>query len=334
MRKTKIISVALVLGAGGILTALLLPMLSIRNIIYSSASKGDFKPNKFSKITFKTTDKRGKPIRLKSEKVTESKDKIYNFNKMRASFVLSNGEKCKVKADKMEALNAQKTQCLLSGRVQCLIGDDTVLSTNEAYADFEKKIISGTQSVNIIRKTMQVRGKLYNYDIDKGILEVEHNAQGLVNTSRIFADKIILYLKETSFEAFGEEIILNIPKYLINVKKRLTYKENQIEAAHGAQIIFQNSLGKNKISSPHMIADLEKNGVLKEIRALRSIIIQNNMIKVIADKGILRDGRVFVSGSVIISGPQGNISARDAVFNLNSGRVTLSKAKGVVNSER
>lgn len=334
MRKTKIISVALALGAGGILTALLLPMLSIRNIIYSSASKGDFKPNKFSKITFKTTDKRGKPIKLKSEKVTESKDKIYNFHKMRASFVLSNGEKCEVKADKMEALNAQKTQCLLSGRVKCFVGTNTILSANEAHADFEKKIINGTQGVNIIRNTAQVTGKIYNYDIDKGVLEIGNNAQGLINTSKIQAEKIILYLKETSFDAFGENIILSIPRYLINVRKTLTYKMQQIEASNGAEIIFQNKLGKNKISAPHMIANLEKNGALKEIRALKSIIIQNNMIKVIADKGILKNDRVFVAGSVIISGPQGNISARDAVFNLNSGRVTLSKAKGVVNSER
>lgn len=326
---------AILIGLIGVIAfSLLRPVFLMKEVFFNQTSKKNIEPNKFSEVAFQTTDKKGKEIKLKSEEVIESKNNTYSFNKMEASFTLANGKPCIVKSDKMQALNEEKTICDLLGHVKCYIGNDMIISTNKAHIDMNKKIINGDEGVNIIQKNSQVMGRLFNYDIEKDVLVIEKKAFGLINDSKIQAEKLIINAKESTLEAFGDIINLDIKKYNIKSKKNLIYKNQEIFSPQGADIFFKNQYGINKISSPNIQAKLEKNGTIKEIKALKSIIIKNNVIKIIANEGTLRNNRVFVTGSVLIKNTQGNVLAKKAVFNLNSDEITLNNAKGVIDSER
>ncbi|GHU16981.1 hypothetical protein FACS189472_03230 [Alphaproteobacteria bacterium] len=168
---------------------------------------------------------------------------------------------------------------------------------------------------------------------------LRHKSDG----STVYCDKMVINLdgdnlsdmkSVKSIDATGNAKCTS-PDYTLTAAKILyqrgvTKAASKLIADSKVTFICKKSGKTFDIRSGHMIATLDGKGSIEEVEATNSLIIKTANATIRSSSGVLRDNKIMASGSVAISSPEGDIFGETAVFDINTGGISVSKSSGVV----
>ncbi|MDR1982203.1 MAG: LPS export ABC transporter periplasmic protein LptC [Holosporaceae bacterium] len=332
--RIKLISIFFAVVAIGIFIVIIIFTAKTKRAISLENSPNPQK-NFFSEIKFRTYDLKGKEINVKSESIYENKKNNYVFKNMVSNFTMPNGEILTISSDITNAIREDRMQCEFIGNVKLSTDSGLIMKTKSLFVDFNKKIAHGNTEVVISQDDTQVSGKKYFFDMNKNVLILTGNANGLLKSDRVHADMLVI-----RFNDMHEKNIKNIDAignatyttkdYVLKAQKNILYSSNRIDAQSDAILLYKKNGNDYDIRSDSMQAEIN-NGRLDNIKTNTSLTIKTNNATIRADRGVLKDDIIEVLGNVVISGEQGNIFGNSATLNVKTGDVFISKSSGIVN---
>jgi LPS export ABC transporter protein LptC len=305
------------------------------------ASEGSFfrqKKNSFSNVRFKTYDRAGREISVKSDSVSENRKDHYTLEKLVSTFALSDGELLTVSADVTDAVRNDKAVCEFTGNVKLSTKSGLLLQTEKLFADCDKKIAKGDTAVVISREDMRVSADKYFFDMDANSFTLTGSAEGSFKTGKISSDKLIIRFSDInkkdvkSMDALGNAIYVTT-NYTLKAEKSILYTADEVKAQQNANLFYRQNSKSYYVRANFMRAQIHK-GAPETITANGSLIIKTKDATIRADKGILTENEIKVFENVVISGEQGNIFGNAAVLNTKTGAVTINKLSGILKDER
>jgi LPS export ABC transporter protein LptC len=289
--------------------------------------------NFLSGITFKTTDRRGNKISVKSDGIYEEEKGLYVLKNAVSTFTLSNGELLTISADLARALQTDPTKCEFRGSVRLSTQSGLKIMTEHLFIDFNEKIARGESRVDISTKDAKVSAMEYFFDLKNNKLTLINEANGSFKFGHICANRLIINFDDIqkknlkSIEAVGNPIY-KFENYTLKASGSIRYS-NDVIAVHSSVVL--NHWGKTEylVQADSMRA-MVINGKVNTVAASGSLIIKTKDVIIHADKGLLKDNLVNVVGKVAISGRQGNIFGKSASLDLDTQEVDVRQSSGVV----
>ncbi|MDR0678287.1 MAG: LPS export ABC transporter periplasmic protein LptC [Holosporaceae bacterium] len=331
--RIKLISIFFAAIAVGIFTTIVVFVIKTKKTILPENSI-DTKENLFSRVRFKTYNRQGKEINIKSDSVHENKKDNYLFRNMVSNFALSNGERLKISSNVIYATREYKRQCEFLGNVRLSTDSGFIMKTEQLFVDFDKKIARGNTSVEITQDNTRVSAKKCFFDMNKNTLTLIGNVNGFIKLDKINSDTLVIHFDNIygkniqNIDALGNATYTT-KDYLLKARKSITYSPNEIRAQENVILVYKKSGNRYDVRSNSMRAQIN-NGLLDHVEANNSLTIKTNNAIIRADRGILKDDKIKVSGNVAISGKQGNVLGRSATLDMKTGDVFILESSGVV----
>lgn len=268
----------------------------------------DKQANAFVDVDVKVNCKNGKEVHLLADTVKETGHNTFLLSNVSSKMALTDSDEASVTADHVDSEYKNNTLCKLRGNVKFSTKSGIKLNTQSAVVDFKNNIISGDSKVIIVHEATKLSGNSYYFDVNKYILTLTGDAQGITASNDIKAEKI--------------EIVFAKNNDSISVK--------EVKAMGNANILYKNNGKKYKIYSANLQALMNEHGGVREVKSSSFLKIKTDTGVIQANSGIFKDGIVNVSGNVSILSEYGNILGEKATLNLNTGEMTVNKSSGIV----
>ncbi|GHU11244.1 hypothetical protein FACS189449_02300 [Alphaproteobacteria bacterium] len=156
--------------------------------------------------------------------------------------------------------------------------------------------------------------------------------------STVYCDKMVIVLESDnlsdaksikSVDAIGHARCTSTD-YILTAQKNIMYTSQSIIADSNVTLIYKKDEKTFDIRSGHMVATLDGNGRIKEVNATNSLTIKTADATIHSNRGVLRDNKVTAFGNVVISRPDGDVFGETAVFDVNTGNISIDKSSGIV----
>jgi lipopolysaccharide export system protein LptA len=296
--------------------------------------------NVFSRISYKTYDTNGKEITISSEKIMEEKKNNFVLQQMTSSFSLSDGETGSISADTTKLIKEDKTTCEFIGNVKFSTSSGLQLKTEKSIVDFGKKTANGNTDIFVEKDNVRLGARNYHLDIGNKIATLTGNAYGISDKYTISCDKMIVSfagdlkkLSDTklikSINAEGNARIVS-PNYTLTAQKNILYTVASIVADTRVNLVYKKGKKVFDIKSGHMVAILDKNNRIEEIKATIFLTIKTPDAIIRSKRGFMKGNKVSVFGNVVISSANGDVFGESAVFDIDTGSISVEKSCGIV----
>lgn len=296
----------------------------------------------FSDVKVKTQDDKGRTATITVEKVSDDgKGGEYNLEKIETDFTLASGKNCKISAKKGHVKDKDKKLFDLEEDVTLSTNSGILLKTQKAFVDLSNEIVSGDNPINMESKDLKLSADRYSFRLAAKRLRLGGKIHGELRRDKITADFLEAIFADQNFEKLQQitttgNSCYTSSFYTINASQKMTYEEGdrKFSAQGDVHIKYDDGQKTFVIRSQSVSGNIDAHGKIISARADGKLKIEATDTITTADRGELSNGKIFVSGNVVISGPNGNILGKNATFDLKSGEIEIKKSSGVVNYDK
>lgn len=294
--------------------------------------------NTFSNFSYKTYDSKGHEIVLHAENVSEGEKNMYEFDKVKSTIALSNGETAIISANKIVASQKDKVVCNFIGDVQLSTSSGLLMKTEISTIDFSKKTAKGEKKISISNNDTKISADRYSVNLESKTANLFGNIKGeIFSQNNISANYALISFDNNSKDHIGYVQLSGNPTikskdYTLKSNGHLIYKHDLIESTSRTYLKYVYNKDEYFIKSDKMLAKLSDSKI-KSIEVYGNLVINSENAIVKADKGFFYDHRAVVSGNVAIMNEHGTIFGDAANIDFNTGRVSLKKSKGILSGK-
>lgn len=298
--------------------------------------------NEFADVVYTSFDENSNKITLKSPKVKEKNNEIFDFDNMVTTFNISPEETATIFADETRFVSKESKQCEMNGNVKLSTEEGLLLETEKSFVDIDKKIARGDTDIRITQDDTKFFAKKYQFDMGKKIVTLIRDVKGSISGDLITADKLIVEFDKVigkdfkSVHAFGNssyktaQYDLKATRDIIYTKKNVAHAGQYAEANGNVNLDFKQGKHKYFVVCDYMTMDLQNNVVEKVIARNNLKIKVDNATSIQGNYGVLENDFLTVTGNTVIFNEKGKILCKKAILNTKTNDIKVYDSKGII----
>ena len=333
--KIRTISLLFVGAAGFILYKVGRSAFAVTKVIRERESSGVSEKNEFSDVVYTSFDENSNKITLKSIKVKETNNEVFDFDNMTTTFNISPKETATIFADETRFVSKESKQCEMSGNVKLTTEKGLLLETEKSFVDIDKKIARGDTDIRITQDDTKFFARKYKFDMGKKIMTLIKDVKGNISDDLITADKLIVEFDKVigkdlkKVHAFGNSSY-KTKQYDLKAVKDIVYTKQYAEANGNVYLDFEKNKRKYRVKSDHIMMDFKEN-LIKKVVAENNLEIKiDDATSIKGDHGVLEDNFLTVTGNTVISNGKGKILCKKAILNTKTNDIKVYDSKGII----
>lgn len=177
---------------------------------------------------------------------------------------------------------------------------------------------------NITAAKMHLQGDTVTLSGNVHIFEKEKN-------EHVYGDNAVIRMgdgkKAASADLAGNAKYVS-PEKILQAKK-IIYKDDVIAARENVVLDYKKNGQKYKIISASLTANLSK-GKISQIKTDDKLTIKTNNSTIRANRGVMRNGKLFLYGDVSASSDAGDMLGDEAELDLAAGDIDIRNSSGIV----
>ncbi len=333
--KIRAISFLFVGAAGFIFYKVGRSAFSVTKVIHERESLRVSEKNEFSDVVYTSFDENSNKIMLKSVKVKETNNEIFDFDNMATTFNISPEETATIFADETRLVSKDSRQCEMSGNVKLSTEEGLLLETEKSFVDIDKKFACGDTDIRITQDGTKFFAKKYQFDMGKKIVTLIKDVKGNISGDLITADKLIVEFNKVigkdlkKAHAFGNSSY-KTQQYDLKAVKDIVYTKQYAEANGNVYLDFEKNKRNYHVRSEHIKMNFKEN-VIKKVVAQNNLKIKiDNTTSISGDHGVLVGDFLTVTGDTVISNEKGKILCKKAILNTKTNDIKVYDSKGII----
>ena len=333
--KIRAISFLFVGAAGFIFYKVGRSAFAVTKIIREKESLRVSEKNEFSDVVYTSFDENLNKITLKSSKVKETNNEIFDFDNMATTFNISQEETATIFADKTRFVSKDSKQCEMIGNVKLSTEEGLLLETEKSFVDIDKKFACGNTDIRITQDDTKFFAKKYQFDMGKKVVTLMKNVNGNISGDLITADKLVVEFDKVigkdlkKVHAFGNSSY-KTSQYDLRATKDIIYTKEHAEANGNVNLDLKKDKRNYFVESEHMTVEFQKN-VIKKVIAQNNLKIKiDNMTSIKGNHGVLAGDFLTVTGNTVISNEKGKILCKKAILNTKTNDIKVYDSKGII----